>query len=86
MSGIFGTLNGQPISEKMLQDYADDFAKDWDESKIIVRQTDRGVTLSALQALDIPVEEIEAIERKAKYEHTPLSLYVRKALVDRLTA
>jgi rubrerythrin len=86
MSDTYGTLNGRQISEEMLRGYADDFAKDWEESRIVARQTDRGATLSALQALDIPVEEIEAIERKAKHERTSLSMYVRKTLVDQLTA
>jgi hypothetical protein len=86
MSGDYGTLGGQPITDEMLQGLAADFANDWDESKVVFKQTSRGATLSALQALDIPVEAIEAIERRAEREHTPLSLFVREALVGRLTA
>jgi hypothetical protein len=70
----------------MLDGFAIDFLRDWDDSEVIVAPTSRGITLRALQALELPVDEIEALERKAQSEQQPLSIFVRNVLQGELSA
>jgi len=48
----FGTINGIPISQQMLDEYALEFEKDWDPSEFKVVQTERGRELNALKELN----------------------------------
>jgi DNA-binding PadR family transcriptional regulator len=76
----YGTYNEKPITEEMLESFSANFERDWQPEEITVVPTERGKALLALQALDLPVSEIEALERRAKYENKPLSFYLRTVL------
>lgn len=76
----YGTYNEKPINEEMLESFSADFERDWQPEEITVVPTERGKALLALQALDLPVSEIEALERRAKHENKPLSFYLRTVL------
>lgn len=80
----FGTYNGKPITEDMLDSYSVEFERDWQTDEISVVPTERGKALLALQALNLPVSEIEALERRAKHENKPLNFYLRTVLQDAL--
>ena len=81
-----GTIGGKPITQEMLDEFAADFERDWADSEIEVRPTSHGKALAALQALDIPVGEIEALERRARHERQPLSFFVRSILQNELAS
>jgi hypothetical protein len=68
----------------MLEELSARCEQDWPEDKVTVAPTAYGKALAALQALDLPVEEIEALERRAKHERKPLSFFIRSILQDKL--
>jgi len=76
----FGTINGIPISQQMLDEYALEFEKDWDPSEFKVVQTERGRELNALKELNIPIEEIAALERLARHLNRKLSEIIHISL------
>ncbi|MDR0310095.1 MAG: hypothetical protein LBJ21_00770 [Acidobacteriota bacterium] len=80
----FGTIGGEPITQEMIAEFVSEFERDWDEAEIEVKSTSYGRALSALQSLDLTVEEIEALERRAKHEQKPLSFFLRSVLQDKL--
>ncbi|MDR1358705.1 MAG: hypothetical protein LBJ48_05070 [Coriobacteriales bacterium] len=86
MMADLGTLNGKPISSEMLDGLSADFEATWTDSEVDVSLTDRGKALRALQALNMPIEEIEALERKAQHEQSTLPLFLRTILREKLTA
>ena len=79
-----GTIGGKPITEKMIEGYGSEFERDWDKSEVEIRQTNYGRALAALQSLDLTIDEIEALERRAKHEQKSLSFFLRSALKDKL--
>ena len=81
-----GTINGQPITQEMLDSYTATFERDWDPSEVRVVPTERGKVLRALHDLDIPAYEIEALERRAKQRQQPLGIFVHKLLQNELLA
>jgi hypothetical protein len=81
-----GTIEDKPIDQEMLDALAADFARDWDDSEAMIVPTSRGITLRALQALELPVDQIEALERRAQNKHQPLSIFIRTVLQDELSA
>jgi hypothetical protein len=66
-----GTVNGKPITQEMLDEFTAAFERDWAPSEIKVVSTERGNALRALNELNIPSYEIEALERKAKQKNNP---------------
>ena len=76
----FGTINGIHITQQMLDEYALEFEKDWDPSEFKVMQTERGKALKALNVLNIPSQEIEALERVAKHMKIQLSGFIHAIL------
>jgi len=66
-----GTIGGKPITHKMLDSYTSTFERDWTSDEITVIPLERGITLRALQELNVPVHEIEALERRAKQINNP---------------
>ena len=79
-----GEFNGQPIDQAMLDNLVATFERDWDDSEIIVQYTDYGKALQALQTLELSSVEIEALERRAIHEQTPLPVYLRSILQNAL--
>jgi hypothetical protein len=75
-----GTIDGKKITPEMLEGLSARCEQDWKEDKATVSLTDYGKTLAALQALDMPVDEIEALERRAKHERKPFPLFIRSIL------
>ena len=45
-----GTINGEPITQEMLESYTVTFERDWLPSEVKVVPTERGKILRALQA------------------------------------
>ena len=81
-----GTVGGKPINQNMLDDYAETFAKDWSDSEIKFAYTERRKALNALGSLNIPIYEIEALERRAVSRQQSLSAYVHSILKQELLA
>ena len=79
-----GTVGGKPINQNMLDDYAGTFAKDWPESEVNFAYTERRKVLNALGGLNIPIYEIEALERRAVSRQQSLSSYVYSILKQEL--
>jgi len=69
-----GTVGGKPITQKMLDSYEATFERDWSDSEVNVIPTERGRVLRALHDLDIPIYEVEALERRANHKQQPLIL------------
>ena len=81
-----GTINGKPIDSELLEKLVARCERDWPENEVTVVPTSHGQALAALRALDIPVEEIEAFERRAQHENRPLSLYLKAILRNELAS
>ena len=79
-----GEINGQPIDQVMLDNFVATFERDWDDSEIIVQCTNYGKALQALQTLELSPVEIEALERRAIHERTPLPVFLRSILQNAL--
>ena len=79
-----GTVGGKPINQTMLDDYAGVFARDWSDSEVKFAHTERRRVLNALSGLNIPIYEIEALERRAVSKQQPLSLYIHSILKQEL--
>ena len=79
-----GTVGGKPISQNMLNEYAETFEKDWSDSEIKFAHTERRRVLSALGSLNIPIHEIEALERRAVSRQQSLSFYIHSILKQEL--
>ena len=79
-----GTVGGKPINQSMLNDYAEIFAKDWSDSEVNFAYTERRKVLNALDGLNIPIYEIEALERRAVSKQQSLSLYIQSILKQEL--
>jgi hypothetical protein len=71
-----GTVGGKQITQKMLDSYTDTFERDWLDSEVNIIPTERGRVLRALSDLNIPVYEIEALERRANHKQQSLILYI----------
>ena len=79
-----GTISGKPVTEEMISEFVAEFERDWEETETEVIPTSHGQALAALQALELSVDEIAALERRAKHEQKPLSFLVRSILQDKL--
>lgn len=79
-----GKIDGKPITQEMLDSYTVTFERDWSPKEIRVVPVDRGITLRALQELNIPVYEIEALERRAKQNRLPLNIFIQSILRNEL--
>jgi hypothetical protein len=81
-----GTIGGKPITQKMLDGYTDTFERDWLDSEVSVIPTERGRVLRALNELNIPAYEVEALERRANHKQQPLISYIHSILKQELFA
>ena len=81
---ILGTVGGNPIGQNMLDDYAETFARDWSDSEIKFAHTERKRVLNALGSLNIPIYEIEALERRAVSRQQTLTYYIHSILKQEL--
>jgi hypothetical protein len=79
-----GTVGGKQITKKMLDSYTDTFEKDWLDSEVNIIPTERGRVLRALAELNIPIYEVEALERRANHKQQPLILYIHSILKQEL--
>ena len=82
----FGTINGKPITEELLDALSTKCERDWADDEVTVIPTSHGQALDALKALGLPVEEIEALERRARHENSPLSAYLKAILRNGLAS
>ena len=80
----YGTFDGKPITDEMLEELSAEFERDWSPEEAQAIPTEYGKALRALQMLGIPTSEIEALERRAKHEQKPLSFYLRSVLQNEL--
>jgi hypothetical protein len=85
MKNDLGAYKGQPLTRELIDELSTEFERDWDESEVSVATTSYGKALQALQALELPTCEIEALERRAKYEQKPLPFLIRSILQNELT-
>ena len=81
-----GTVGGKQITQKMLDSYTDTFERDWLDSEVNVIPTERGRVLRALSDLNIPIYEIEALERRANNKQQSLILYINSIFKQELFA
>ena len=81
-----GTINGKPITRELLDELTTRCEKDWADDEVSVVPTTYGQALAALQALQLPAEEIQALERRARNENRPLSLYIKSILQNELAS
>ena len=79
-----GTIGGEPITQEMIEGFTSEFERNWTETEATVVPTSYGRALAALQSLELTVDEIEALERRAKHEQKPLSFFLRSVLQDKL--
>jgi len=80
------TINGQPITQELLGKLSARCEEDWSADKVSVVPTSHALALDALRALELPIEEIEALERRAQHEHRPLSVYIKSILRNELAS
>jgi hypothetical protein len=80
-----GTIGGEPITRELLGNLSLRCEKDWNVDEFSEAPTSYGRALAALQALDLPVEEIEALERRARHEKRSLPLFLRSILQNELS-
>ena len=81
-----GTINGKPITKELLEDLSSRCEKDWAEGDFREAPTSHGQALVILKTLDLPVEEIEALERRAQHENRPLLHYLKTILRNELAS
>jgi len=79
-------LKGQPLTADILDELVTKCETGWDESEVTVQPTNYSKAIDALQALDIPFEEIKALERQAQNERISFFLYVRSIVQNALSA
>ena len=79
-----GTIGGISINQDMLNSFADIFEQDWHDSEIKFTHTERKKVLSALSGLNVPIYEIEALERRAASRQQSLSFYIHSILKQEL--
>ena len=79
-----GTIGGKPITPEILESYENTFERDWSHSEVSVIPTERGRVLRALHDLNIPVYEIEALERRANRRKQPLISYIHSIIKQEL--
>ena len=79
-----GTINGNRITQEMLDNYTTTFERDWMPSEVKVVPTERGKVLRALHDLNIPLYEIEALERRANQKKQPLGFFIHSILQNEL--
>ncbi|MCL2111493.1 MAG: hypothetical protein FWH32_04455 [Clostridiales bacterium] len=79
-----GTIGGKPINQEMLATLSARCERDWAVSEVEEVPTSHGRALAALQALALPVAEIEALERRAQHEKSSLSLFIKSILQGEL--
>ena len=75
-----GTIGGKPINQKMIDEYTKIFENDWPDSDVKFIYTERRNALNALGNLNIPIYEIEALERRANKKQQSLSFYIHSIL------
>ena len=80
------TINGKPITKELIDELSARCEKEWSATEVRVVPTSHGKALAALQALGLPAEEIEALERRAKNENRPLQLYLKTILRNELAS
>ena len=81
-----GTIDGKPITQEMLESFTATFERTWDPSEVKVIPTERGKVLRALHDLNIPLYEIEALERRAKQKQQTLAFFIHSVLQNELFA
>jgi hypothetical protein len=81
-----GTINGKPITQELLDTAVSRCENDWNKDMVSVVSTSYGRALAALQALELPVEEIEALERRANHENRSLSFFLKSILRNELAS
>ena len=79
-----GTVGGKPVSQNMLDSYAEIFARNWSDSEVEFAHTERRRVLNALEGLNIQIYEIEALERRAVSRQQSLSFYIHSILKQEL--
>jgi hypothetical protein len=79
-----GTIDGTPIDRELLKKLSSRCEADWAEDQVTETPTSHGRALAALQALELPIEEIEALERRAQNEKRSLSFFLRSILRNEL--
>ncbi len=79
-----GTINGKSVTPEMLANLSQKFEQDWNDDEVTVKPTSYGNALAALRCLDLSVGMIQALERRAKKQHKPLSLFLRSVLQNEL--
>ena len=79
-----GTVNNMQITQEMLDSYVSVFERDWTPSEVKIVTTERGKALQALHSLNIPLSEIEALERKAKRQNLSLRVFIHSILQNEL--
>jgi hypothetical protein len=84
MSGKVDAFGGKPLTGEYIEELSAVFERNWSEDEVEMRPTSYGKALAALQALDMPAGDIEALERQAQYERKPLPHFIRSILQNRL--
>ena len=79
-----GTIGGETITQEMLNEYEATFERDWLHTEVNVLPTERGKVLRALHDLNIPLNEVEALERRANHKQQPLNLYIHSIIKQEL--
>jgi len=79
-----GTIGGKPFTKEMIEGFSSEFERDWSEAEALVVPTEYGRALAALQSLDLTVNEIQALERRAKHEQKPFSFFIKSVLQEKL--
>jgi hypothetical protein len=78
------TIGGKPITPELIGELSAVFERDWTPAEATIVPTEYGKALHALQELDLPAQQIEALERRAKSEHKSFSFYLRSVLQNEL--
>ncbi|MDR0950203.1 MAG: hypothetical protein LBM13_00965 [Candidatus Ancillula sp.] len=79
-----GTVNGKKVDQKKIEEFTKTFERDWSDDETVSFKTPWGKLLDALQTIDVPANQITALEQKAASKNVGIDSIVRSALAREL--
>ena len=74
--GNLMTVDGRVLDKEYINELVETFERDWESSECSVRLTERGKILKMLNEINVPLHEVEALERRAKQNKQSLTSYI----------
>ena len=84
--GNLMTVDGRVLDNEYINELVETFERDWEPSEYSVRLTERGKILKMLNEINVPLHEVEALERRAKQNKQSLASYIGTIIHNDLLA